>query len=51
MIEKDDPGELTSKLEEIQQKKRQVWLILVIMLISFCLGTLILFTILWLIFK
>ena len=39
------------KTEEIQRKKKQVWVITLIMLVSFCVGTMVLLAILWFVFE
>lgn len=37
--------------EEVASNKRQVWMILVVMLTSFCAGTLVFLALLWVLFK
>jgi len=41
----------TVNLDDLQKKKKQVWLIIVIMVITGCIGAAILFTILWFLFN
>ena len=39
------------KILEIQRKKKQVWIITLFMLVSFCVGTMVLLAILWFVFE
>ncbi|MBA4375034.1 MAG: hypothetical protein C0401_02535 [Anaerolinea sp.] len=37
--------------EKVENNKRQIWLILVVMLTSFCVGTSVFLALLWVLFK
>lgn len=43
-------GEFSTSPEETRQNKKQIWLTLVVMLVSFCVGAILLLFILWLVF-
>jgi hypothetical protein len=51
MSETENPKEFRTTPEEARANRRQVWLILVIMLASSCVGVVVLTLILWFLFK
>lgn len=44
-------GEFKTSPEETRRNKKQLWLTLVVMLVSFCVGAVLLLLILWLVFE
>lgn len=50
-IEPESSGELDTKLEDIRNKKRRLWIIVIIMLAAFCVGTAALLSLLWVVFE
>lgn len=51
MKETDERKSIKTTLEEARNNRRQVWLTLLVMLGSSCLGVLVLMVILWVLFK
>lgn len=51
MDENKEITDLETKEQELQSKKRQIWLVLIIMLAAACIGLLVLFGILLLVLK
>ncbi len=51
MPETEEPREFNTTPEEAREKRRQVWLTLLVMLASSCVGMSALAAVLWLLFK
>lgn len=50
-IEPESTGDSGTRVEEIRDKKKQLWIIVVIMLTAFCVGTIVLLSLIWLVFE